>query len=178
MHSTSGFFSYAPSVANGWRGLDFRARSFALGVGRAEATAVGHPTLAGDVELALFCAGRPECGVCHNPRGWIWPANGWTPMVEEPPHKKQHVAWRAREDHTTAGCMQRLLEIIGQMIMPFATAWGLLRANLVTAWPDVECPMAQRNDALHAPKVLFISVGRSCLSATALKRGAHFIEKG
>ena len=55
------------------------------------------------------------------------------------------------------------------MVMPLLAAWGLLDGELVAAWPYVKCPGSHSDHTLHAPCIIFISVGRGCLTPSALQ---------
>ena len=109
------------------------------------------------MKLALWGAWGPVSGICHDARGWVPSTNGWTPMHEMPSQKNQNIARLASTNHMCAIPPQVLHELTTDMT-----------TILVAAWPYVECPRCQSDDALHAPKILLISVGRGCAATTAL----------
>jgi len=130
-------------------------------------TAIWLITIPCHMNLALCGAWGPIGRICHDARGWMLPTNGWTPMHKLPPHKNQHVARFASANHMWTILLQIFIELLCEMVVPFLTC-GLLQFQLVTAWPYVECPMGQGNDALHAPKIVWITVARGFGATTGL----------
>ena len=132
------------------------------------------PTFARFMCHPFFGAWWPKGCICHDSGAGLISANGWTPMDEGTTLEDKHIPWGASKSATLAICGQEGSEIIAHMIMP-RRASLVLRGKLVAAWPNVEGPICQCQNSLHAPLVLLIPMCRCFLRSSAL---AGFSSKG
>ena len=126
----------------------------------------------------LSGAWGPEGGIGHDAGTWVFPANGWAPMEKVTPQEEEHIPRFAGENHALAiNCQVGRQEVFIHMVMSFF-ARDFLDFQHVALWPNVEGSMGQCDDALQAPKILLISVGRGLQAASALARNSIWGEGG